>query len=112
MSVVRIRRYRWSSQRDSQHNPIGLPDGSFGFVLMSVVRNRKYRWTSQRDSQLNPIGLPDGSFGFVLIAVQAASPLSYVTAYDPPFLIVHGDQNRLVPVHQSELLHNRNRSCP
>ena len=37
--------------------------------------------------------------------VQSASPLSYVTADDPPFFIVHGDQDRLVPVQQSERLH-------
>jgi len=41
----------------AQKDPIGLPDGSFGFVLRSVVRNRKYRWASQRDSQKNLIGI-------------------------------------------------------
>ena len=61
--------YRWTSQRDSQENPIGLPVGSFGFMLKSVVRNRKYRWTSQRDWQENPIRSPDGSFGFMLKSV-------------------------------------------
>ncbi len=32
------------------------------------------------------------------------SPLTYVSADDPPFLIVHGDQDPLVPLHQSQLL--------
>jgi acetyl esterase/lipase len=33
-----------------------------------------------------------------------ANPVSYVTSDDPPFLIVHGDSDPLVPHHQSELL--------
>ncbi len=33
-----------------------------------------------------------------------ANPITYVTAGDPPFLICHGDQDPLVPHHQSELL--------
>lgn len=37
--------------------------------------------------------------------VQRANPLSYVTKDAAPFLIVHGDQDPLVPHHQSELLY-------
>ena len=37
--------------------------------------------------------------------VAAANPITYVTPDDPPFLIVHGDVDPLVPAHQSELLH-------
>ncbi len=33
-----------------------------------------------------------------------ANPAAYVTKDDPPFLIVHGDSDPLVPHHQSELL--------
>jgi acetyl esterase/lipase len=33
-----------------------------------------------------------------------ANPIAYVTNDDPPFLIVHGDADRLVPRNQSELL--------
>ncbi len=36
--------------------------------------------------------------------VARANPISYVTPADPPFLICHGDQDPLVPHHQSELL--------
>ncbi len=36
--------------------------------------------------------------------VARANPVAYVTADDPPFLIVHGDQDPLVPHHQSVLL--------
>lgn len=37
--------------------------------------------------------------------VQSANPVRYVTKDDPPFLIVHGDHDPLVPHHQSELLY-------
>lgn len=37
---------------------------------------------------------------------RKADPITYVTGDDPPFLIMHGDKDRLVPVHQSELLHD------
>lgn len=33
-----------------------------------------------------------------------ANPIVYVTADDPPFLIVHGDADKQVPYNQSELL--------
>jgi acetyl esterase/lipase len=37
--------------------------------------------------------------------VAELNPLTYVTRNDPPFLICHGDEDPLVPLHQSELLH-------
>ena len=36
--------------------------------------------------------------------VRRASPITYVTRDAPPFLIIHGDNDPLVPHHQSELL--------
>jgi acetyl esterase/lipase len=36
--------------------------------------------------------------------VAKANPITYVSKDDPPFLIVHGDADPLVPHHQSELL--------
>ncbi|MCC7373286.1 MAG: prolyl oligopeptidase family serine peptidase, partial [Verrucomicrobiales bacterium] len=36
--------------------------------------------------------------------VRRANPITYVTPRSPPFLIVHGDSDPLVPYHQSELL--------
>jgi acetyl esterase len=36
--------------------------------------------------------------------VGKADPIKYVTKDDPPFLIMHGDKDMLVPLHQSELL--------
>jgi acetyl esterase/lipase len=37
--------------------------------------------------------------------VAAANPVNYVRSDAPPFLIVHGDHDPLVPHHQSVLLH-------
>ena len=36
--------------------------------------------------------------------VAAASPITYVSKDDPPFIIAHGTADPLVPFHQSELL--------
>jgi acetyl esterase/lipase len=36
--------------------------------------------------------------------VARANPITYVSADDPPFLVVHGDADLLVPHHQSVLL--------
>jgi acetyl esterase/lipase len=35
---------------------------------------------------------------------KAASPITYVTKDDPPFLIIHGDKDMTVPYNQSERL--------
>jgi acetyl esterase/lipase len=38
-------------------------------------------------------------------AARRASPVTYITKDDPPFLIVHGDKDNVVPVGQSKELH-------
>ncbi len=38
--------------------------------------------------------------------VRRANPITYVTKDDPPFLIVHGDKDPLVPHNQSEILYD------
>ena len=37
--------------------------------------------------------------------VRMADPITYVTPGDPPFLIIHGEEDGTVPINQSELLH-------
>lgn len=37
----------------------------------------------------------------------AYSPVTYITPDDPPFLILHGDQDELVPLQQSQILYER-----
>ena len=36
--------------------------------------------------------------------LRAASPVTYITPGDPPFLIIHGDKDNVVPVEQSIVL--------
>lgn len=35
---------------------------------------------------------------------QLANPITHIDADDPPFLIVHGERDTVVPIHQSEIL--------
>lgn len=37
---------------------------------------------------------------------QHANPITYISPDNPPFLIMHGDQDTFVPIHQSQLLTN------
>jgi acetyl esterase/lipase len=41
----------------------------------------------------------------------AASPVTYITRDDPPFLIFHGDQDTTVPLAQSQTLYDRLRAA-
>ncbi len=43
--------------------------------------------------------------------MKRASPVTYITPDDPPYLILHGDSDRLVPLSQSEELHQRLRAA-
>ncbi len=36
-----------------------------------------------------------------------ASPVTHITPDDPPFLILHGDKDPIIPVTQSQILHDR-----
>jgi acetyl esterase/lipase len=45
--------------------------------------------------------------GFGEDNVVQASPTTHVTADDPPFLLIHGDQDAVVPYEQSQLLYDR-----
>jgi acetyl esterase/lipase len=39
--------------------------------------------------------------------MAAASPITYITSDDPPFLIIHGDKDGVVPVEQAKVLNDR-----
>lgn len=43
--------------------------------------------------------------------LRKASPLQYVSPVAPPFLLVHGVEDRAVPYAQSEVLHERMLAC-
>lgn len=45
--------------------------------------------------------------GFGEHNVLLASPLNHVTADDPPFLLIHGERDTVVPVEQSQLMYDR-----
>jgi dipeptidyl aminopeptidase/acylaminoacyl peptidase len=45
--------------------------------------------------------------GFGEYNVVEASPISHVTPDDPPFLLIHGDRDELVPLEQSQLMYER-----
>lgn len=46
-----------------------------------------------------------GPIGEKEAAAKSASPVTHVTADDPPFLIVHGSDDRTVAIHQAERLY-------
>jgi dipeptidyl aminopeptidase/acylaminoacyl peptidase len=45
--------------------------------------------------------------GFDETTIGAASPINHVTADDPPFLLIHGKLDTLVPSEQSTLMYDR-----
>ena len=47
-----------------------------------------------------------GPFSRKQDVARQASPITYVTKDDPPFLIMHGDQDNLVPLSQSQVFHD------
>lgn len=44
-----------------------------------------------------------GTYGQKRDLIKLASPVTHITKDDPPFLIVHGDKDRTIPVKQAEL---------
>ena len=47
-----------------------------------------------------------GPIGEKTEACKLANPISFITRKDPPFLIVHGDKDPLVPHNQSQILYD------
>ena len=45
--------------------------------------------------------------GFGEDNIVEASPIAHVTPDDPPFLLIHGERDELVPVEQSQLMYDR-----
>lgn len=45
--------------------------------------------------------------GFGEDNIVLASPITHVTPDDPPFLLIHGERDELVPYEQSQLMYNR-----
>lgn len=49
----------------------------------------------------------NASHVFFLEQLESASPITYITPDDPPFLILQGDQDEVVPMEQSQILYDR-----
>lgn len=45
--------------------------------------------------------------GFGEDNIVLASPITHVTVDDPPFLLIHGDQDEVVPFEQTQLMYDR-----
>jgi dipeptidyl aminopeptidase/acylaminoacyl peptidase len=45
--------------------------------------------------------------GFGEDNIVQASPITHITPDDPPFLLIHGERDELVPVEQSQLMYDR-----
>jgi acetyl esterase/lipase len=45
--------------------------------------------------------------GFGADNIVQASPITHVTSDDPPFLLIHGDRDEVVPYEQSQLMYDR-----
>jgi acetyl esterase/lipase len=39
--------------------------------------------------------------------IAAASPITHITSDDPPFLLIHGDQDSVLPFEQSQLMYDK-----
>ena len=79
--------------------------GPSDFVTMKehLSENRRGRGGARPSAEFQLIGgTIEESPGLAVLA----SPLTYVSADDPPFLIAHGDADPVVPVQQSRLLHD------
>lgn len=70
---------------------------------------RMYEDVSRSSSEMAPEAknaieaLIGGTFDSKKSVAVAASPMTYVSKGDPPFLIIHGEEDATVPVKQSEL---------
>lgn len=76
--------------------------GPIDFLQMDAHRLPGAPVNDKPDSPLSE--LIGGTLGDNGDKVENANPINYVTKDCPPFIIVHGDGDLLVPHHQSELL--------
>jgi acetyl esterase/lipase len=58
------------------------------------------------NAQLAVTGLLGGPAAEKKDLAVKANPATYASADDPPFLIIHGENDRLVPLEQSQILHD------
>lgn len=73
--------------------------------LTTMIADRGARIWMDPNTGLTPEeALLGGKTEERLAVAKAASPVTYVDPQDPPFLIIHGTDDKVVPLHQSERL--------
>lgn len=75
--------------------------GPSDFFQLNTARKKPWA-TTDNSPEAKLVG---GPLQVQRARVIAANPITHITKDDPPFLILHGDQDDLVPPNQSELLH-------
>jgi acetyl esterase/lipase len=89
-------------------------EGDGGHVGVSSKVQAVCDWFGPTDiAKMSPAGITGnpitkllgGDTGSKATLAKAANPITHITKDVPPFLIIHGDKDPLVPLSQSELLH-------
>ncbi len=83
------------------------------FLTMDAWALQRCSGTACHDSEGSPESLLVGcAIQTCPDKVQAANPVNYITAADPPIMILHGNSDQLVPHNQGELLYMAlNKAC-
>lgn len=83
------------------------------FLTMDAWALQRCAGTACHDSEGSPESLLVGcAIQTCPDKVQAANPLRYITAADPPIMILHGNSDQLVPHNQGEQLYMAlNKAC-
>ena len=75
----------------------------FGPTDLKALAVQKASDKTGRD--LKPVTALLGGPADTLNLTRSANPITFIDKKDPPFLIMHGEEDKLVPISQSELLH-------
>ncbi|MGR5251268.1 alpha/beta hydrolase fold domain-containing protein [Vibrio astriarenae] len=76
----------------------------FGPTDLLALGSKGNRPTTERSSASRFLG---GIPSEIPNIANAASPINYITDNSPPFILLHGDEDKQVPLAQSELLKQR-----
>ncbi len=63
------------------------------------------------DYAMISVNLIGGPFSLNIDKVKMANPITHVSKDDPPFLIMHGDKDDVIPISQSEMLYQALKSA-
>jgi len=69
-----------------------------------VQLTKSFATNKQEEADSPPSRLIGGPVSQNIEKAERANPIHYITKDDPPFLIMHGDKDPVVPVAQSQLL--------